>query len=291
MGLFSPDPQSTEFTNFLRLAVAMAARSVPSHTSRFSRRDFTQPQIIAILLLRARMDCSYNDIVQLLRSSDAMREALGLRKVPTDTTLHRNANEPGMPEVLNDMLRQIAKLAGDAKGSELPRVDEAAIDSTGFESGVASGYFSKRAGKVDQFVKVSLAVAIGWMLPIAMVISLGASNDNRQAPQLVRTMARNAQVRVMYADAGYDGEPLHELCREELGIESIIKPVPKTRDGTIRTKYRSMMVPLPEGYKRRAAVESLHSAIKRTCGSRLRARSDKSLQIEAAMKVVGYAVG
>lgn len=287
MGLFEQDAPPRELERFARLALVIAGRVVPEHTSRFSRKDFTQPQLLAILLLRARHDETYRGIARLLHASSALREALGLRKVPHWTTLERTANAPHMRELLDEMLSRLVAHVG---GVTRPEIDEAAIDSTGFESGVASAYYAKRSGKVAQFVKVSLAVSLAWMMPCAMVTSLGSSNDNTQAPALVRTLARTARVRTLYADAGYDGEPLHRLCREELGIESVIKPVPKTRDGTIRTRYRAMMEPLPAGYRRRVGVESVISAIKRTSGSRLRARSDDALLKEAAMKVVAYTV-
>lgn len=288
MGLFEPDQPPREYERFAKLALAMAERSMPARTSRFSRHDFTQPQLFAALLLRAWLGQTYRGVTRLLHASPGLREAMGLRKTPHWTTLERTANAPGAGDVLD---RLLANLVAHVGGGARPPIAEAAIDSTGFESGVASAYFAKRAGKVAQFVKVSLAVAIGWMLPCALVTSLGASNDNAQAPALVRKMAANARVGVMYADAGYDGEPLHALCREELGIESVIKPVPKSRDGSIKTRYRALMTPLPEGYRRRAAVESVISAIKRVTGSRLRAASEETLRTEAAFKVVTYAVG
>lgn len=290
MGLFAPDPAPTELTAFVRLALICAERVTARFTSPFSRRDFTQPQLLAVLLLRARMNQTYRGVTLLLRSSEALRDALGLRKTPHWTTLERTANAPGVRDVLDGLMRELAARLGRAAPGTRPEVPEAAIDSTAFESGIASAHYAKRAGKVSEFVKVSLAVAVGWMIPIALVASLGSSNDNAQAPPLVRKMAAAARVGVMYADAGYDGEPLHRLCREELGIQSVIKPVVKTRDGTIRTRYRALMVPLPAGYRRRAAVESVHSAIKRTCGSRLRAKSSEPLMTEAALKVAAYAL-
>jgi hypothetical protein len=66
--------------------------------------------------------------------------------------------------------------------------------------------------------------------------------------------------------------------------------VPKTADGSIRTKYRSMMSPLPRGYGRRWQVESFFSALKRTTGPGLRARGRNAPLVEAAFKILGYAV-
>lgn len=287
MGLFEPDAPSDRLERFARTALVLADRAVGPYTSRFSRRDFTQPQLLAVLLLRGVMDQTYRGVYLLLKSSDTLRHALGLRKVPHWTTLERTANTPGTRELLDAVM---AELMASLGGGQRPEVGDVAIDSTGLETSVASAYFTKRAGKTTMFVKVSLAAVCAWMLPCALVTSMGASNDNLQAPELVRKLARVVKARVLYADAGYDGEPLHRLCREELGIESWIKPVPKTRDGTIRTQYRAMMSPMPRGYARRVHVESVISAIKRTTGSRLRARAPEALRTEAAVKIVAYAV-
>lgn len=79
-------------------------------------------------------------------------------------------------------------------------------------------------------------------------------------------------------------------CVEELGIESVIPPVAKLKEGSIKTRYRSLVRRLLDGYRRRAAVESVFSAIKRTTGSRQRGCGGESLRTEAALKVLVYAL-
>jgi hypothetical protein len=50
------------------------------------------------------------------------------------------------------------------------------------------------------------------------------------------------------------------------------------------------MQPVPSGYGRRWHVESFLSGLKRTTGSALRARGERALFAEAAVRVLAYSV-
>ena len=230
---------------------------------------------------------SYRGMVELLRSTPALVSALDLKKIPHYTTVEGFANAGDLLGMVDQLIQELMLLVG---GGEKPQVQELAADSTGLSATDASVYFNEKRRYRGPFVKVSVAVICGLILPAAMVVSWGRSSDLTQAPELITKAAQNVQARRLYADAGYDGETAHRLCREEFGIKSYIPPVPRTLDGTIRSKYRSMMGRLPKGYRRRSHAESFFSALKRTGGSNLRARSRRSLLHEAALRVLGYAI-
>ena len=59
----------------------------PPYASRFSRRDYTQPQLFALLVLRQFLRTDYRGIVALAAEWRELREALGLSKVPHYSTL------------------------------------------------------------------------------------------------------------------------------------------------------------------------------------------------------------
>lgn len=306
MTLFEPLEDPSAVDRLARLALVLAARRVPAYDSRFSRRDYTRPQLMACLIIKAAHGLTYRGVSELLRGSASLREALGLRSAPHFTTLEGYANSGQMQEVVHQLLDELMLHVG--KG-ERPRVEEVAMDSTGLAATTASIYFDQvrrgraqaseatgKTGIADQrrhnapFIKVSVVVLCGLLLPAALVVTVGRSNDNGQSPELVEQLARRVVTQRLYADAGYDGEPLHTLCRERFGIASYIPPVPKTRDGSIRTRYRAMMRPLPDGYRRRSHVEAFFSAMKRTGGSALRARSRPAQLAEAALRVLAYGI-
>lgn len=135
MGLFAPLPKPGHLERVARLAVVIADRALPRYTSTFSRHDYTQPQLVAILLLKGLLDQTYRDIYHFLKSSDSVRDALGIRKVPHWTTLERTCNAPGMQELLSTLSVELYRRIG---GGERPQIEDSAIDSTGFETTVKS---------------------------------------------------------------------------------------------------------------------------------------------------------
>ncbi|HEU4394361.1 MAG TPA: transposase, partial [Planctomycetota bacterium] len=59
----------------------------PRYSSRFSRKEYTQHQHFAILVLKQFFKTDYRGIVQMLEEWSDLREALGLRRVPHYSTL------------------------------------------------------------------------------------------------------------------------------------------------------------------------------------------------------------
>lgn len=70
-----------------REALAVGLASLPAYGSRFSRDDYTQPQLFALLVLKQFLRTDYRGIVALLAEWQDLRSALGLRKVPHYSTL------------------------------------------------------------------------------------------------------------------------------------------------------------------------------------------------------------
>jgi len=70
-----------------REALAAAKKALPHYSCAVSRRDFTQHQLFAVLVVREFMHLDYRGIVTLLREWSDLREELGLTKVPHYSTL------------------------------------------------------------------------------------------------------------------------------------------------------------------------------------------------------------
>lgn len=70
-----------------RQALCVAESALPAHSSKYSRHDFTQHQLFAILVLRQFFKTDYRGIVRLLAEWSDLRKALGLGKVPHYSTL------------------------------------------------------------------------------------------------------------------------------------------------------------------------------------------------------------
>ena len=70
-----------------REAVAVGERALESYSSRYSRHDFTQAQLLAILVLRQFLKTDYRGVVGFVLDCCDVRQVLGLRKVPHYSTL------------------------------------------------------------------------------------------------------------------------------------------------------------------------------------------------------------
>src|SRR5215216_5456869 len=70
-----------------RTALQVARSAIPAYSSKYSKRDFTQHQLLAILALGQFFKTDDRGIVALLKDLSDLRDTLGLRKVPHHTTL------------------------------------------------------------------------------------------------------------------------------------------------------------------------------------------------------------
>src|SRR5262245_13040334 len=70
-----------------REALRLAQQALPAYSSKFSRQDFTQPQLFALLALKTFFKTDYRGVVALLDDFPALRADLGLTRVPHYSTL------------------------------------------------------------------------------------------------------------------------------------------------------------------------------------------------------------
>src|SRR4051795_9441909 len=70
-----------------REALRLAREALPAYSSKFSRKDFTQHQLFALLALKTFFKTDYRGTVQLLKDFAELRDDLGLTDVPHYSTL------------------------------------------------------------------------------------------------------------------------------------------------------------------------------------------------------------
>lgn len=68
-------------------ALEVCRHAIPAYSSKFSKRDFTQHQLLAILALEQFFKTDDRGMVALLKDLSDLRAVLGLKRVPHDTTL------------------------------------------------------------------------------------------------------------------------------------------------------------------------------------------------------------
>jgi hypothetical protein len=70
-----------------REALRLARQALPAYASKFSRKDYTQHQLFALLALKTFFKTDYRGLTQLLADFAELRQELGLAAVPHYSTL------------------------------------------------------------------------------------------------------------------------------------------------------------------------------------------------------------
>jgi hypothetical protein len=68
-------------------ALRLAQEALPAYSSKYSRKDFTQHQLFALLALKTFFKTDYRGVVQMLADFAELREDLGLATAPHYSTL------------------------------------------------------------------------------------------------------------------------------------------------------------------------------------------------------------
>ena len=280
--------RGNELLDVLRLALVVSRRHLNDYSCPKSKHTFTQPQLLSCLILKALKKLSYRGTTELLEAADGLREVLGLGRAPAHTTLLEFSKRVLSPDLIDSLVGEVLKLLQE-NGLV---VDELAVDSTGVETSSASAHFVSRAKRRrDGYVKLSLAVACTSILLVSVVVSVGPSNDLCEANDVLWRASGRCAPDWLLMDKGYDAQWVHGFS-DAWGATSYIPPVPKTRDGTIKTGEGRIRCGRHRPYLagRRWHVESFISGMKRTCGSALAARSEPALKVEAGLKALAYAI-
>jgi hypothetical protein len=274
------------------MAMRLGGRHLTDYGATRSRHDFTQRQLMSCLILRAYLKTTYRGVIDLLASSASVRQCLGLSdKLPHYTTLQKFS---ARSQVLAIVQKLIATIGRSAAAGQTDAPTAAAMDATGLARTTVSDYFTSRRGRrFRRWVKVSVVVFCGSLLPLALEVALKPTHDCVHAGSLLAQAQEVARPDRLYADAGYDAEWIHEHCRQQWGVESVIPAVQRRADGMLGGKWRAQMRPeylKKAGFGKRWAVESFFSGLKRTMGSALSARKPHQMVAEAAFRVLAYAL-
>lgn len=278
--------QNNSLIATVTLAHRLARRCMKPYAHPKSPQRFTQAQLLACLVLKANLKLTYRGLSDLLEVSQPLREAIGLSQTPHYTTLQKFGASEDLGPVLDAVLRATLR-----EVNESGVTPDVAIDATGMESGCASAHYISRSGKKrSRWIRVSVVAICGLVLPVALHVDWGPGNDIVPAIGLLQKASRVVNPERVWGDRAYDADPFHAYCREHWNAKSYAPLIMRRGSQVVRGRYRPQMRRKPIGYGRRWSVESLFSAIKRVCGSALSARRESSLKVEAALRVVAYAI-
>ena len=128
----------------LRLAHELAEQVLPAYANRFSRKDYTNAQLFACLVLREHQRKSFRGVEALLADSPQWLADIGLAKAPDHNTLDRAFGRFVKPALARSMLDLMARLARRRRLLKRRRGKPLGVDSTVFESRHVSRHFERR---------------------------------------------------------------------------------------------------------------------------------------------------
>ena len=242
------------------LAYRLARDALPDHSCKFSRHDFTLPQLLACLVAKEQLGRSYRGAEALLRDCRPWCRDIGLEKVPDHNTLWRAASFLLAKCQVGKLLDVVARWAALARALGLS-LKPLSIDSTYFEPRHVSRHYERRlrearkeraarrgkagprarekslrAGKkrgrrlrsraLRGLPKLTVAVAGHCHLALSLAASTGVGSDCPHfQPVLYDAWRRvpNRRFKVA-ADSGSDSEENHRLARRDMALLSLIPP-------------------------------------------------------------------
>ena len=282
------------------MALRAARDSLPDHANTKSPKKFTQPQLMACLVIKEFLQLDYRGTHIMLTEWSDLRRVIGLTKVPHFTTLCAaaklllvKAKADATLDAVLDHCRQAKILAECSK--------KAAINSTGLETRHVSAYFTKRCSRhcnhyKHRYPKLSAICDTNSHLILGAVIDRGLKPDPVEARQTLYEALKHQRFSSLLGDAGYESEGFHCLCRETLGIRSIIPTTDRGRprvDGkarAVRGRYRNLMKKRfpKKTYGQRWQIETVFSMLKRNMGAALRARNYHSQTREIRLRILTH---
>ena len=299
----------------MRVAWSLARGVLPDYFSKFSRHDFTVPQLFACLVVKEQQRKTYRDVEALLRDAPHWCRDIGMGKVPDHNTLCRAFHALNLTRRTGRLLDRLTQWFAVAK--QLGSI--VALDSSLYEARYRSRHYeqrcrhyapsssssssprkrsanARRSHTARQCPKLGIGVCTRSHLILSARARTGFGSDCPDfAPLLFDAWRRHPRLRTALADAGFDSEANHRIARHDLGVRSIIKtgigrPSKRPPGGYYRRLMSKRLKGSQKGktYGQRAQAETVNSMLKRNLGDALRSRSPRARRNEQLLRVLTH---
>ena len=294
----------------MRVAWWLARDVLPKHFSKFSRHDFTLPQLFACLIVREQQRKSYREAEALLADSPQWCRDIGMSKAPDHNTLCRAFHALNLDRRAGKLMDRLVQWFAIARqlGSMV------ALDSSIYDTHHRSRHYeqrcrhyasrrkrtadARRSRSARRSPKLSVGICTRSHLILSGRVRVGMGSDARDfEPLLFDAWRRHPRLRVVLADAGYDSEANHRIARHDMNVRSLIKTGagrPARSKRPPAGYYRRLMKKHLRGsqrgkkYGQRAQAETVNSMLKRNLGDALRSRSPKARKAEQMLRILTH---
>lgn len=272
---------------FARVTLEIASSVLPLYRTRFSKHQFTQPQLLALLCLMRYEDWTFREVEVRLNEHSELRRVLGLSSVPDYTTLYRfmrRVPASVLAEALDEVVRRFPAPRTPAR---------VAIDGTGLTHRAVSAYYHKRTHLRGfprcYWLKWVLVADLDRKLLLAQAAHAGPTNDCGRLPPLLGAAAAHTRIGLVLADAEFDSERNHRFIREKLKARSVIPAKKGHRSWHIHGVRAQMRRRFPRHvYSLRALIEAVISSAKRKLSARAPGRTEQTQCLQALLLGVAF---
>lgn len=276
--------RESQYVVWVRMAYAMAKATLPTYRHRNSPKTYTQPQLVAAVMLGFYLDLGYRDLEEWLLASQAICAVLDLEQVPDHSTLCRayGALSEAQQRALNAWFLKRQDVVTSA----------VAVDATGFSPTHASQHYVSRCGrpmtnyrKGYYVVDLERHYILGWREAKGPDGSDGQylNGLRRQAYPYARKV-NGRYVLALLADKGFDAIQARptDFIRPRRGKHPI-----RRLDRRVRADLTDM-AHLDGFMGQRWVIETVISVMKRKSGQSLRSHRRQRQQREIGMKALVY---
>lgn len=171
---------------FARTARRVAEAVIPAYKSKYSKRVFTQPQLLAVLCLMRYEDWTFREAEVRLAEHGELRAALGLACTPDYTTLYRLLRRVEETTFTKALTEAVHLLPAPPPGGTT-----VAVDATGLADGAISTFFVRRARGHSQdvprrhWLKWLVIVDVPRRAVLAQLAKPGPANDSATLRPLI----------------------------------------------------------------------------------------------------------
>ncbi|MFH0860211.1 MAG: IS5 family transposase [Candidatus Altiarchaeota archaeon] len=261
----------TRVYKFAGHAYRLCKRRIQPYSSKYSKKTYTQPQHVAVLLLKTKMRLKFDETEELLLNSSTLRECLELEQTPDHTTLCKALQRLRPVFFLMLLVLAAGLLPASGKGS---------IDATGFDRRHASKHYVQRCKMRFQSMKTTLLVDTETLMILWLHATVTCKHDTQILLPIVEKAGDYFPLEILCGDKGYDDQEIRNTLRKA-GIRPLIKhrefkPIHKAQNARI----------IKQDYRQRLMNESINSSTKRKYGDTLTTktywRQYKELLLKAA---------
>jgi len=276
--------KDSTYLSFIEIALEIA-KLVSPYSSKYSKKTFTQQQLLVLLILKQKLKLSYRELIEDMKTRDSILIMLGLYKLPAPSTLIMFAKRVKC-SLLKDLIGSCINLTRRKK-------IDIGIDSTGYHLEDGSYHYRKRLGKqakVRKNLKLSISVDTEKQLILVPKVRKSKAHDNVDFIPLTKKSHKIKPVRRATGDKGYDSEDNHIYCKS-IGAESIIPP--RDYGDKVRRKNMSTRNKLRKNfpnkeYHQRSKVETVNFVMKRLFGAVIYAKKWIMQKKELLFKCLTY---